>query len=981
MSRLLALFVAILFLQIQVYGQKYTFISYSTEQGLPQSQVSSIVQDSMGYLWVGTLGGLARFNGQDFVTFSVQNGLLNNRITHLEIIDDQLWVGHDGGVSLFTNGKFKKYFFEGQDKSRNVSDIFKFRNEIFVCSNGGGLFKVRGDELVAIKLPEADHMRIREAIVDNGILMLATRDGILISNDGQKFRIDSRFERMSYSGISLSNNVIHLTTYTNGYFFYDKNKKQVDSIPALKFGRSLYGSYTDRNDRVWFITQQGVVMVSGNREPVVIDSDNGLPVEMISCFYQDRDGTIWIGSQGKGFFRFAGDLFVYYDNDVGWKSDLFMCGFEKRNGDLFLGSYDKGVIKRDKKGNVEIFGAEETTIWSAISDVDGQDWFGAQTGLFSLNKKNEFKRWSYEDGLPGNKIAALYRLDRNKMLIGGNEGVALYQDGVFQRFNEDDPDQLGTVRDFCVIKDTIYCVSNLGIFVLKGDQFLPLLQDRFVLYNIESDQFNAIWYGTEEGLYRMSKNGIEKIKLLDDPGSNFINFLNFREGKMYVGTNNGLFVLTDLSSSEPKPTRYGISEGIIDLETNLNSSFFDVRGNFWFGTAKGLIRFDTRRDKRISAAPNIRLSKVRVNFSDSDYRNFAANFDQYELPTNLELPFNKNNLIFEFDAVSLGSRKGLRFQYLMLGLSEDWSPLTSVSTITFTSLPAGDYILKVRAVDLDGSYSNTYTIPITVNQAFYKTWWFITLIILASILIVYRIFRMRIRRIRDSNERERLQYKTRLLDLEQKSVNASMNRHFIFNALNSIQYFINTQDRISANKYLTNFAQLIRKNLDSANTDQNLITLEEELDRIKLYLSLEEMRFKDRFVSEINIGKGVDPESVMIPAMILQPFVENAIIHGILPSDRTDGKIKIDVYRENDFVFIRVEDNGIGIKKSLESKTEVVGDHRSQGMEISAKRVEILRSLTKEDISLEGPNEVKSHDGSINGTYVLLKFPSPDLDD
>jgi LytS/YehU family sensor histidine kinase len=219
-----------------------------------------------------------------------------------------------------------------------------------------------------------------------------------------------------------------------------------------------------------------------------------------------------------------------------------------------------------------------------------------------------------------------------------------------------------------------------------------------------------------------------------------------------------------------------------------------------------------------------------------------------------------------------------------------------------------------------------------------------------------------------------------LLALEQKSVNASMNRHFIFNALNSIQYFINTQDRKSANRYLTNFAQLIRKNLDSANSNANTISLEEELDRIKLYLGLEAMRFKGCFDYEVNVGDDIDLETIKIPAMIMQPFVENSIIHGILPNEEVHGLISISVRREGNMLLLSIEDNGIGVNRSLQQKDNIDGDHRSQGMEITSKRIELIRKISKNDISLEGPEEIKDVNGSIKGTYVLIKVPLDDLD-
>lgn len=961
------------------FGQKYTFITYSTEEGLPQSQVSSMVQDSLGYLWVGTLGGLARFNGEEFVTFSTQNGLVNNRISHLEWIDNELWIGHDGGVSVYSKGKFRKYLFSGMDKSRNVSDIIKFKGKVYICSNGGGLFVLKNDKLDNVALPNVDHLRIRQALVFEDHLYLATRDGILSTKNGEAFKIDKRFERYSYSGLFVANGMLHLTTFTDGYLKYNLKTNQKQLYPFELFGKSLYSAYSDKEGKIWFKTTEGISILDNDGSVKVIDSKSGLPLDMISCFYQDRDGTMWIGSQGKGFFRFAGELFVYYDQATGLLSDFFFTGFQNANGDLYLGSFDNGLIKKNRAGKVENVNIGEMTIWCALPNIDGFDWFGAQSGLIGLrdDKKIIYRE---EDGLPGGKITALYRLNSHEMLVGGSDGVSVYNSGKFKRYKNSTADYLGTVRDFCIIDGDIYCVSNLGVFKLVNNQFEPLLKDRVVVYNIEADSQNAVWYGTEEGLFRISDKGTERISLLDDPGSNFINFLNYKSGKIYVGTNNGMYILTNLSAKEPTFTRYGISEGIVDLETNLNSSFFDREGNLWFGTAKGLIKFDIRQQKKKLEKPLIRMFDLQINYDHVDYSMFSDQRDDFGIPLNLELPYNKNNLIFHFDAVSLGNHRGVRFQYFLKGLSEEWSPLSAISTISFTSLPSGDYTLLVRAVDVDGTRSNEYEIPILINQAYYKTWWFICLMAALVAGIMFLIFRSRIQRIQVANEKERLEFKTRLLDLEQKSVNASMNRHFIFNALNSIQYFINTQDRRSANKYLTNFAQLIRKNLDSANSDENKITLEEELDRIRLYLSLEEMRFTGKFRSEISVDD-VELESVQIPAMILQPFVENSIIHGILPSDRDDGLISIHVSHHDSYVFIRIEDNGIGINKSLASKSEMLGDHRSQGMEISAKRVEIIRAITKEDISLEGPIEIEDSNGSVKGTYVLLKIPYKILED
>ena len=158
-----------------------------------------------------------------------------------------------------------------------------------------------------------------------------------------------------------------------------------------------------------------------------------------------------------------------------------------------------------------------------------------------------------------------------------------------------------------------------------------------------------------------------------------------------------------------------------------------------------------------------------------------------------------------------------------------------------------------------------------------------------------------------------------------------------------------------------------------------MITLDEELERLELYLSLESMRFKDRFDYKIDV-EGIETDSILIPAMILQPFVENSIIHGILPNQEKKGYILLTVKEENGYLLLSVEDNGIGVNQSMSNKGDMEGDHRSKGMEITSKRIELIQKISNNDISLVGPYEVYNDDRSVNGTRVLLKIPLNNLD-
>lgn len=981
MTRVLSL-LAFLFLCALVHAQKYPFVTYGTEQGLPQSQVTSFTQDHKGYLWIGTLGGLAKFGGSKFITFSSNDGLLNNRISALDFYDNTVWVGHDGGISKIKNNKIEGVAFEGtgNDRSRQVSDIIKFKDRYFICSNGGGLFELKGDKLQKIELSDDYYNTIREAYVLNDQLILATKGGIITSKDGSTFKLNNEFQPYSYSGITGDKDRLIVSTFKDGVVIKDLNSgnTRVFSPEELKY--SIFGCYVDHDGRIWLSTLHGVILINQDYTLSFFNDSNGLPVNMISRFFHDNAGNIWIGSQGKGMFRFPSEEFRYYDISTGMPSDLFLGGFQDLNGDYYLSTMDKGVIKMDSEGNITPIIDQNVSVWAALNNLDGKHWFGIAGFLAEVDKSGKVTRHYVEEepNIPGWKVTAFYRIDDHSMYIGGNGGVSIYKNGRITKLGDGANADIGTVRDFEIRGDTLFCVSNLGLFTYLNGKFQLYKGIDGVVYCLEKDKYGALWLGTEEGLYRISKGKVKQFQLLKDPGSNFIVFLNHRNGVLYIGTNNGLFIASDLDKDELKIERHGIRDGVIDLETNLNSGFFDQKGSFWFGTASGLVCYQPKKNKPSVAKPKVNFLNILLNYQPFDYNMYSSGLDVDGFPLSLDLPYSKNNLIFELDGVSLAHQKELSYQFWLEGLNMDWSPMSVSPTITFTSLPAGEYTLHVRAIDLEGDTSDELIFPFIINAPFYRTWWFIIICVITGFLVFIGIFRMRIRRLAQINEQERLTYKSRLLTLEQRSMNASMNRHFIFNALNSIQYFINTEDRLSANKYLTNFAKLIRKNLDSA-TGGNVISLEEELDRIKLYLSLEAMRFKDRFEYEVDTDD-VEVESIKIPPMLMQPFIENSIIHGILPDESKKGKISIILRQIDDMLHIRIEDNGIGIHKSISSKLDIEGDHRSQGMEITSKRIELLQKMTNYGISLEGPEEIIGENGSINGTYVLIKIPVTNLE-
>jgi sensor histidine kinase YesM len=238
-------------------------------------------------------------------------------------------------------------------------------------------------------------------------------------------------------------------------------------------------------------------------------------------------------------------------------------------------------------------------------------------------------------------------------------------------------------------------------------------------------------------------------------------------------------------------------------------------------------------------------------------------------------------------------------------------------------------------------------------------------------LILYLFYRWQ--RIEAAKETERvaLGYQNRMYALEQQSLNSSMNRHFIFNSLNAIQFYINKEEKREANRYLTSFAKLIRKNLDS--TTEVWVSLKDELERTILYLDLEMMRFSERFTYSIHIDDGLDTELVRLPSMTMQPYLENSIWHGLLPKE-SKGKLAILISLAGQRLCISIEDDGIGIEQSLKSKGSFQGSHESRGLKITDDRMKLFHKMTGKPYEVVGPEDLMN-EGKVIGTRTLIFIP------
>ncbi|MDF3027483.1 MAG: signal transduction histidine kinase, LytS [Fluviicola sp.] len=966
------LFALIVFAAISTLGmaQDYSFITYSNGQGLPQSQVQCITQDDDGYLWVGTLGGLAKFNGKNFTTFPLEQGLFNNRISCLQHIQKTIWVGHEGGITQITNNRAQSYSLGDDDRTVIVTDFIQYQGKIIASTEGSGLYIISNNHISKVTLKNADASTCRDLEVVNGKLYIGTRDGLYFTKDLTNFNHVEAFKDRRISGIALTKTHVFISTSFEGLFKSDLNFKKFDSIPVQSEDLYIGKINSDKSNQLWLSSPEGVIRLSSQMKQLNLNETNGLPVNTINCSFQDKEGNIWFGSDGKGLIRFANQNLQIYSTKTGMPSDLILSGTKLKSGTYLFGSYDKGAFKMNLQGVCEKIPIPATTIWD-IEYFNGLAWFATDMGIFSWDFKSEPINYYFKGRT---KTFRVLKPFRNRLIVASEESIGYIENNTLHHYSnfKFNPSKNGNIRDIAFYYSNILVATSKGLYELNLSKNTQKLLRNFKasIASIEIDVENRIWIGTENGLVIFDGINYKDVSYSSKSGARFINFIHRVESNIFIGTNDGLYVFDNNEGSQDLIKHIGTNNGLINLESNINSSLFED-GNFWFGTSDGLAKLHIGSSEVFSDfPPKLNIARVLVNYRE---------INPSEIYSGLKLNYSKNNLIIDLDGISMEDPESVTFQYWLDGESDKWSPPTLNPTIILSNLDAGNYTLHIRAISGTKKISEISSFAITITPPFWRTWWFYILVFIAIAFGIRYYFRLQIKRERDRNYKINLENKSRLLALEQQSLNASMNRHFIFNSLNSIQYFINTQDRVSANRYLTSFAKLIRKNLDSASEGDNVVTLHQELERLELYLSLEAMRFKDRFVYRID-NQNIDLEQVTVPAMLLQPFVENSIIHGILPDETKKGEILVTIKALGDQLEICIDDNGIGIDYSLNKKAKFKGDHKSQGMEITSKRIDLIREMWNKDYELIGPFQMTNPDRSIKGTRVLIKIPYENLE-
>ena len=976
-----------------LHAQQYGFQQWTPAQGLAQSQVRCIAQDNKGFLWFGTLGGASRFDGREFLNLALQEGLPDAQVSAMATTaDGGLWMGAGSQLVRRYGQTMVTEALPIEARGARIQGLAAVGNSLYIGTDGGGCFVRDSTGIKALPgHPSGMSAFVRcLAVTTDGALLIGTRAGAWRYEHDQfdPIPLDGDNSRTVTALAADPDGSWWVGTSTHGLYHMDRSGTlgHYDQEAGLLLDH-VRCILVDAQRRVWAGSKFGLNLLEEGRMRV-FTIHQGMPNDNITAAYQDRNGDLWFGTDGAGFIRYAGERFVTFTLKDGLCSDLVMNITPDASGQLWLGTYDNGVCTIDGLARVTTLeGLPNNTVWCGARDLDGRLWFGTSSGLACL-VRGEVQELPVLDSLSDQRILSLHVARDGTLWCGMRDGLArLGTDGSLQVFDAADGVVGRSIRSITSdAQGRLWLASESGLYRFDNGRSQRWTMDEGLCNNtvqsLATDRQGRLWIGTTNGVSCWDGRAFSTVRLADDFGSNFIDLLQIDgSGLLWIGTNNGLYQLdTEAFGKSPDhPHHFGTSHGLRSLEFNLNAVRLDERGRIFFGSTGGTVLYRPQGADRTAGIlpPQVHVMGIRSFLQRTDWKDRSTGVDSEGLPIGLKLEYRRNYLTFDYIGIDLSDPEDLRYRYRLVGYDQDWLPATDARFASYSNLSHGSFIFEVAA-SLDGiTWSEPARFSFDIERPYWLQWWFFLICTAMVGAAAFGIHRYR-QAIRERHERTRqLMLRSRMLQLEQQALNANMNRHFVFNALNSIQYHINKQDRATASRYLTSFAKLIRKNLDASQSDTT--SLAEELERLELYLTLEHMRFKDKFRYHIEVAQGVDTLHVQLPAMMLQPYVENSIWHGILPMEH-QGQVVIRVEPAGPGrVRVSIEDDGVGVEHSLKTKGAGPTDHISRGIEITKGRADVLRKLDISDIRIKGPEPRTAGDASgaiIPGTRVVVELPA-----
>ena len=958
------LFLYLLLPVASVFSQTTQTLFYTTKDGLPSNAVYRTIIDHHGFLWIATENGLAKFDGKNFKIYTTAQGLPDNEITDIFIDSSQtIWVTPFRKTPAYYNPVRDRFENEETDPelkkielgNTSRGSVLAFGGIAF-CNNQHDFFICKNGKVRAYK-----GMVTRNAGGPFRIIENSPGSYTLICGDSIRLLSDGRFTSAVYF-----NHEINYNEYFNHRLYIcSDNQLFRFSVDAERGVQLLNTGFFPFKVRIFCRTGKSLAVTSFNGTTYLVDTATlelkeallyDLPVRNV---LEDNTGSTWISTIDRGLLKIQQKRISTYAINDKKLNDLVQQNFNAllvSNRKIYAGNNYGEVLVYDG-----IYDIKRVAISSQrnmdgtvrkILDTKAGIFVSCQTGSFLFDKQtlNISKRMEIQGNL-STKTAAL--VNDTTLLLGSHSRAYLY-DLV-----------KGRMKDSIIKRVTALVINRKGvIYIGSNDGLYRWDRDSLFYFGKEHKAFtyrvntlvctpdNLIWVGlgSDSLLTLRNDSMIQSIPLGNVIKGNICKSLySNKTGEIWLGTNKGLNKIQYDAGGTGftyNNTFFGLSDGLVGEQVNDIAIYKDT---VYVATSGGISYLPAVLHLPVTDISTF-ISRISVNGKDT------------LVLGSYSLPYDKNDISIEFSGVDLTGYSPL-FQHSIN--NGEWQR-TDKNSIELLRLSPGHYTIRIRAIKRDGKPSSgVASLDIEIKTPFWRNGIFWTVV--GMVLFIASIFLLELRnRQKRKGAVEKVMTEKKLAELEMQALKAQINPHFVFNCLNSIKGFIFDRDFKQADTYLDRFSELLRSTLD--NSSSSIISLKEELKYLDNYLQLEKLRFDDKFEYHILTDPEIDSTSSFVPAMLLQPYVENAIRHGIRHLDYKPGLISISIKKEENGLICRIEDNGVGRDKAYELRNDMHTEYQSRGMQLSHRRAE-LYGIEQQIIDL------KDEKGNATGTMIILRIP------
>lgn len=733
-----------------VFSQKYNFVNWTVEDGLVQSQSSFICQDQYRQLWIGTEGGISRFDGKKFITYTIQDGLPANHInTMLSDLKGNMWIGTDNGLCVYDGKTFKSF----KASSNNILQIQQNKNGTIYALDNYNLVSLAGDTLKKIIVTNDSSEKISSlnktpsgelilSVYKKGIYGIRNNKWIsLVSFKDQQKRY---FIRKIY--ISSKNDTLLISS--RGLFQIKRGQVQ----PYLLNGKisfldqSILCIAEDNKQNIWLGTEQGVFKLEGDHA-IHFDEKSGFTDNSINHIYKDVENNLWFATNGDGIYKFRENTFTYYDKSSGLSNTIVMGVVQTPNGQIYTATYGGRLYKVNSKNDLEPLKHKGQDVLNDFkinclyADNEGDVWIGTTNGgVYTYHEKKGLKKIPAKpDSIIGSTVT-FFKDSNGNMLIGTNQGLFVLkkEEGLLLIKT---PRMLVTDMQAFDGEYTIVATSK-GIYLLDKHYHLkPFYQEKLGKASVLCLAKNKdnIWIGTtDKGVINFNYKTGKTINYTSINGlpSNFIYSIDVSvKNKAWIGTGFGISNLQLNDSGKVLAIKnYGRSDGLLGMECNHNSLLKASDSSLWFGTTKGLFHFNPPTSILEKNQPLILLRSVKL-FSSviSDSLLYESPGSWFNVPEGLKLESKQNHLTFELGSIYFTNPEDVLYKYKLDGIDKEYT-ITNNPNITYPALPPGKYSLKVMGITKSGNLSsNQLNYSFEIKKAFYQTGFFQMFVILLLI--------------------------------------------------------------------------------------------------------------------------------------------------------------------------------------------------------------------------------------------------------